>query len=69
MAEPPWHWVHELLESPGDPVFPGKPIARIYNTFGKLQETLRSDITGVVLGHCDSSAVFPGMEVMAFGVA
>jgi predicted deacylase len=57
-----------FIASPGDLVAAGQSIAKIYNTFGKLQETLKAENDGIVLGHCDSSAAFPGMPVMAFGV-
>ncbi len=56
-----------FLARPGDTVIAGKPVARIYNTFGKLMETLRAPATGIVLGHADSSVAFPGLRVMAFG--
>ena len=57
-----------FLAKPGDIVKAGQPIARIYNTFGKLQETMKAREHGVVLGHTDSSVAFPGMPVMAFGI-
>jgi predicted deacylase len=53
---------------PGDEVGKGKAFAKIVNAFGKHQETLRAVDCGIVLGHSDSAAVFPGMPVMAFGV-
>jgi uncharacterized protein len=52
---------------PGETVEPGQPVARIYNVFGKLQETLRAEKTGVVLGHADSSVAVPGVPLVAFG--
>lgn len=57
-----------FLVKPGQLVRKGQPIARSYNAFGKLQETLHALNDGVVLGHSDSSVVFPGMSFMAFGV-
>lgn len=57
-----------FLTRPGQIVESGQPIARIYNAFGKSQETLHATAQGVVLGHADSSVVFPGMAVMAFGI-
>jgi uncharacterized protein len=56
-----------FLLKPGDMVHPGKPVARIYNAFGKLIETMRSPYSGIILGHADSSMGYPGMPVMAFG--
>lgn len=57
-----------FLTRPGQIVEPEQPIARIYNAFGKSQQTLHAVAHGVVLGHADSSVVFPGMAVMAFGI-
>jgi len=56
-----------FLAQPGDTVAPGQPIAKIYNTFGKLKETMHAKNHGIVLGHTDSSVVFPGMAVISFG--
>jgi hypothetical protein len=57
-----------FLSKPGDIVKSGQTVAKIYNTFGKLQDTVRCANDGVVLGHSDSSVAFPGASVMAFGV-
>jgi len=57
-----------FLAKPGDVVKSGQVVAKIYNTFGKLQDTIRCDADGVVLGLSDSSVAFPGAPVMAFGV-
>lgn len=57
-----------FLTRPGGIVTAGQPIAKTYNAFGKIQETLTALNDGVVLGHTDSSVVFPGMPVMAFGI-
>jgi len=43
-------------------------VAKIYNAFGKLQDTLLCKQDGVVLGHSDFSVTFPGAPVMTFGV-
>jgi predicted deacylase len=53
---------------PGDYVRKDRPVAKIYNAFGKLQDTLLCKQDGVVLGHSDYSVAFPGAPVMAFGV-
>ena len=57
-----------FLAKAGDTVEKGQVVARIYSTFGKLQDTIRCDADGIVLGHSDSSVAFPGAPVMAFGV-
>ncbi len=57
-----------FLAKSGDEVQPGQPIARIVNAFGKLQETVTAKEQALVLGHSDSSAAFPGMPIMAFGI-
>ncbi|MBF0278789.1 MAG: succinylglutamate desuccinylase/aspartoacylase family protein [SAR324 cluster bacterium] len=56
-----------FLVKPGDVVEPGQAVAKVFNAFGKLQETIRAAQTAIVLGHSDSSVVFPGIPVMAFG--
>lgn len=53
---------------PGETVDKGRPIAKIYNTFGKLQETIKAKENGIVLGHADYAVAFPGMPIAAFGV-
>ena len=57
-----------FLAQPGESIQSGQPFARIVNAFGKHQETMNSLHDGIILGHTDSSVVFPGMPVMAFGV-
>ncbi|HDS45320.1 MAG TPA: hypothetical protein ENN68_04385 [Methanomicrobia archaeon] len=57
-----------FLAKPGDLVTRGQAVAKIYNTFGKLQETIRALNDGIVLGHADFSVAFPGVPVIAFGV-
>jgi uncharacterized protein len=57
-----------FLRQPGDIVKKGQPVAKIYNAFGKLQDTLLCQNDGIVLGHSDFSVAFPGAPVMAFGV-
>lgn len=58
-----------FLAKPGDIVSAGQPIAKIVNAFGRLQETVVAADAAIVLGHSDSSAAFPGMPIMAFGIA
>jgi len=57
-----------FLAKAGDVVEKGQVVARIYSTFGKLQDTIRCEADGIVLGHSDSSVAFPGAPVMAFGI-
>ena len=57
-----------FLTHPGNIVKTGQSVAKIYNAFGKLQDTLLCKQDGVVLGHSDFSVAFPGAPVMAFGV-
>ena len=57
-----------FLIKPGQIVKKDQPIAKIYNAFGKMLETLDAKKDGIVLGYSDSSASFPGAPVMAFGV-
>lgn len=55
-------------KKPGEMVRKGEKIARVYNAFGKLTETIVSVQEGVILGHNDYAVAYPGSPVMAFGV-
>ena len=57
-----------FLSKPGDLIRRGQPVAKIYNAFGKLQETITALSDGIVLGHTDSSVAFPGIPIMTFGI-
>ena len=57
-----------FLVKPGERVKKGQAVAKIYNTFGRLQQTLAALHDGVVLGHSDSSVAFPGKPILAFGI-
>ena len=57
-----------FLLKPGDIVKKNQPIAKIYNSFGKLQETIVAINNGMILGHSDSSVAFPGSPIMSFGI-
>lgn len=57
-----------FMTQPGDVVKRGQAVAKIYNAFGKLQDTLLSKHDGIVLGHSDYSVAFPGAPVMALGI-
>lgn len=43
-------------------------LARVVNAFGKHQETITAINDAIVPVHSDSSVVFPGMPIMAFGI-
>jgi predicted deacylase len=58
-----------FMAKPGDVVTTGQRLARNVNAFGKHQETITAIEDAIVLGHSDSSAAFPGMPIMAFGVS
>ncbi len=58
-----------FLAKPGDIVRAGQPLAKIVNAFGRHQETITAIEEALVLGHSDSSAAFPGMPIMAFGIS
>jgi len=60
--------VIRFLVKAGEVVTPGRPLAKIYNAFGKPLETITARNTGIVLGHADSSAAYPGAPVVAFGL-
>jgi len=57
-----------FLAKPGNVVKAGQPLAKIVNAFGRHQETMTAIKDAIVLGHSDSSAAFPGMPIMAFGI-
>jgi predicted deacylase len=57
-----------FFSKPGDLVRRGQPVAKIYNAFGKLLETITVLNDGIVLGHTDSSVAFPGIPIMTFGI-
>jgi len=56
------------LVKPGQLVKKDEAVARIYNVFGKLQETLVASNNGLVLSHYDYSIAYPGAEIIAFGL-
>jgi predicted deacylase len=53
---------------PGQMIKKNQPAAKIYNMFGKLQETVVCQQDGIVLGHSDSSVAYPGAPITALGV-
>ena len=56
------------LSKPGHLAKKGEPIARIYNVFGKLEETIHAERDCVILGYSDSAAAMPGEPIMSFGI-
>ncbi len=52
---------------PGEMVKKNQVVVKIYDAFGKLKKTMRASAKGVVLGHTNYSAAFPGAEVISFG--
>lgn len=59
--------VVRFVAKPGDAVHEGDVLARVYDSFGGLEETIRANRHALVLGHADYSVAFPGMELFAFG--
>jgi predicted deacylase len=57
-----------FLTQPGDVIQAGQPFAKVYNAFGRLQETLSASSEALVLGHTDSSVAYPGAPVVALAV-
>ena len=57
-----------FFKKPGEIVKKGEKLAKIYNVFGKLNETIVSLHGGIILGHNDYAVAYPGSPIMAFGV-
>jgi len=51
--------------APGDRIAPGNIVARVYSAFGSVEETLRAEGPGFVLGVADHARAVPGSEVIA----
>lgn len=60
--------ITRFLAKPGDVVKEGQPVARVYNVFGKHEETINAISDGVLLGNSDSVVALPGIPLMAFGL-
>jgi predicted deacylase len=54
-----------FLVAPGDQIRVDQPLARVYSAFGSVEETLRAECTGFVLGVTDQARATPGSEVIA----
>jgi len=61
--------VARFICRPGQLVAQGEPLVRVVNAFGRQQEVLRAPAEALVLGHADSSVVFPGTPLLALAVA
>jgi predicted deacylase len=61
--------IARFLCHPGQLVAAGAPLVRVVNAFGRKQEVLRAPAEALVLGHADSSVVFPGTSLVALAVA
>lgn len=57
-----------FMTRPGEVISRGQPLARIVNAFGRHQETITAGHDAIVLGLSDTSAAFPGIPIMSFGV-
>jgi predicted deacylase len=51
--------------TPGDRVKPEQTVARVFSAFGSIEETLRADRAGSVLGIADHARAVPGSEIIA----
>jgi predicted deacylase len=58
----------KYLVKPGQIVKKDQPVAKIYNVFGKLLETLTSQENSLILGHWDYSVSYPGAELISFAI-
>ncbi|MEZ6071471.1 MAG: M14 family metallopeptidase [Pirellulales bacterium] len=57
-----------MLVRPGQKVTKGDVVAKVFNVFGRVEETLRAEHDAVVLGYTDSAVAYPGAPVLAFGI-
>lgn len=60
--------ITRFLKKPGQLVKKGDKIAKVFNAFGKLVETITANEDGIILGLNDYAVAFPGSQVMAFGI-
>ncbi|MDO8668726.1 MAG: succinylglutamate desuccinylase/aspartoacylase family protein [Candidatus Buchananbacteria bacterium] len=60
--------IARFLIKPGTVVKKGQPLARVYNVFGRHEETIVATADGVLLGNSDSAVALPGTPLMAFGL-
>lgn len=52
---------------PGQRINRGQLLAKVYSAFGSVEESLRANVNGFVLGLEDHARVLPGKEVIAIG--
>lgn len=57
-----------FLVRPGDVVKKGDPLAKIYNTFGKIQEKIVAENDSIILGLSDTFVSFPGVPLISSGI-
>lgn len=57
-----------FLVEPGTAIKKGQPLAKIYNIFGKHEQTIGAIAEGVLLGNSDSTVALPGIPIIAFGI-
>ena len=57
-----------FLVKPVDFIKKNQPLAKIYNTFGKLLETLKAPSDCILLGYSDFSIAFPGTPIISLGI-
>jgi predicted deacylase len=51
--------------TPGDEVRAEQTVAQVFSAFGSVEETLRADRAGYVLGVSDHARAVPGSEIIA----
>ncbi|MDX1561730.1 MAG: succinylglutamate desuccinylase/aspartoacylase family protein [Gammaproteobacteria bacterium] len=51
--------------TPGQQIEAEQKLAEVYSAFGSIEETLRADASGYVLGVSDHARVVPGTEIVA----
>lgn len=56
-----------FLVKPGEIVKKDQPVAKVYNAFGKILETLTAKEEGLVLCYSDIAVAFPGTPIIAIG--
>jgi hypothetical protein len=49
----------------GQIVSKGLPLAKIYNAYGRLQESIHAPARGLLLGHDESSLAYPGASILS----
>lgn len=60
--------VIRFFSKPGTIVKKGQLVARVYNSFGKLQENVTALNDGIITGYSNYSVAIPGVPIIAFGI-